>query len=189
VTAGQPGRKEQPPLGSPLLLDACVVLSVYAIGWFEDIIAAVAPGAAVAETVVREALHVYALIDGERQRVPVNLGSAVSSGHLSVVDFADEDEAATCVNLALDLDDGDAASAAIAIHRGWRLATDDRKAIHLVSGRVEIVGTLDLLRDWADRRRVDDETLRVVFERIRHRRYVPAADHPHRAWWERVLDQ
>jgi hypothetical protein len=67
------------------------------------------------------------------------------------------------------------------------LATDDRKAIRLVSGRTEIVGTLDLLLDWANRRSIDDGTVRVVFERIRHRRYAPTPNHLHRAWWDRIL--
>ena len=178
---------EHPRPRRPLLLDACVVLSLYATGWFEEILAAAAPGAVVAETVAREALYVHATVEGERAIVGIDLSPAVASGLLSIVDFADEAEAAAFVDLALDLDDGEAASAAIAIHRGWRLATDDRKAIRLVSGRTEIVGTLDLLRDWSNRRNIDDGTVRVVFERIRHRRYAPAPNHPHRAWWDRIL--
>lgn len=173
--------------GSPLLLDACVVLSLYATGEFERILAAAVPVAVICENVVREALFVHRTVDGVRERAPIDLEPAIAGGLLSVVDFASEDEAETFVSLATVLDDGEAASAAIAILRGWRLATDDRKAIEVVAGRATIVGTLDLVRDWASISPIDDDALRIMLGRIRDRGYVPARTHPHRTWWDRLV--
>lgn len=44
------------------------------------------------------------------------------------------EEEETYVNLALQLDDGEAATGALAIHRGAVVATDDRKAIRILTG-------------------------------------------------------
>lgn len=171
----------------PLLLDACVVLSLYASGRFQDILASLEATAIVTETVVGEALYVPTLVDGERLLERIDLSPARLAGVLTVTDFVSDEEAATFIDLAVDLDDGEAASAAIAIHRGWRLATDDRKAIRLVADRVEIVGTLDIICAWVRGQGIDDGAVRVMFERIKDRRYTPAADHPHRVWWDHLV--
>lgn len=104
-----------------------------------------------------------------------------------MVDIADEDEAGTFVDLAAVLDDGEAASAAIAIHRGWRLATDVRKAIEVVGDRAELVGSLDLVRAWSTADAVAGFVLRDALQRVRGRGYVPSRAHPQRAWWDRAL--
>jgi hypothetical protein len=56
-----------------VLLDACVVLSLYATGRFERILAVAARGAVVNEVVVRESLFVYRAGANGRERVPVEL--------------------------------------------------------------------------------------------------------------------
>lgn len=67
---------EPPPPAAapdPVLLDACVVLSLYATGRFERILAVAARGAVVNEVVVRESLFVYRAGANGRERVPVEL--------------------------------------------------------------------------------------------------------------------
>jgi predicted nucleic acid-binding protein len=54
------------------------------------------------------------------------------------------------VKIATALNDGEAMALAIVCHRGWRLATDDRKAARIAdSFGVQVGATSELVRQWA----------------------------------------
>ncbi|QNP29600.1 hypothetical protein [Cylindrospermopsis curvispora] len=58
---------------------------------------------------------------------------AIKQGLLSIVDFESEIEATNFVNYTVEIDDGEAATGAIAISRGWAIGTDDKKATKFLS--------------------------------------------------------
>ena len=178
VSNGQPGGT---------LLDACAVLSLYATRRMAEIIAAVSGQVAVADVVLQEALYIRRIVDGVSEHEPVDLTPMVASRVLSVIGTTDEGELQTFVALAVDLDDGEAMTAALAIHRTYVLVTDDRKAERLLAGRIQLRATLDLVKSWSEAQQVDDGTLREVLMGIYERGYEPPNRHALKAWWDRIM--
>jgi predicted nucleic acid-binding protein len=126
-------------------------------------------------------------VEGVPEREPIDLTPLVASGLLSVIGTEDEAELQTFVDLAVELDDGEAMTAALAIHREYVLVTDDRKAERLLARRVELRATLDVIQAWAEAEQVDDGTLRVVLTGVYERGYQPPNRHALKAWWDRVM--
>lgn len=178
---GQP----RPPAGT--LLDACAVLSLYATRHMAEVIARVDGPVAVAELVLEEALYVRRVIDGKSEREPVDLAPLIAAGALTVIAADNEEELQTFIDLAVHLDDGEAMTAALAIHRGHALVTDDAKAERLLAGRVRLRSTLALVRDWVDAERIDDATLRDALTGIYERGYQPPNRHELKDWWDNVI--
>ena len=169
------------------LLDACAVLSLYATRRMAEIVAVVPGPVAVADVVLQEALYIRHIVEDVSEREPVDLAPLVASRVLSVIGTEDEGELRTFVDLAVDLDDGEAMTAALAIHRAYVLVTDDRKAERLLAGRVVLRPTLDLVKVWAEAKQVDDETLRAALTGIYERGYQPPNRHALKAWWDRLM--
>jgi hypothetical protein len=173
------------PVGT--LLDACTVLSLDATRRMAEIVAVVSGPVAVTDVVHQEALYVRRIVDGVSEREPVDLAPLIAANALSVIGTEDEDELQTFVDLAVDLDDGEAMTAALAIHRGYVLVTDDRKAERLLAGRVQLRATLDLVKAWAEAAQVDAGALRTVLIGIYERGYQPPNRHVLQAWWDEII--
>jgi hypothetical protein len=172
---------------APLLLDGCVVLSLYASRRMEEILRANHGPYLVAEAVLREALYVHVHVGEFREKELVSLEPLLTAGILAVVDPESDDELLTLFDLALHLDVGEAMTGAIALHRGYRIATDDRKTIRLLGPRLPIVGTLDLVRAWVDAEPIAPDHVREALIGIADRGYVPGKTHSLRAWWDRMF--
>lgn len=171
-----------------LLLDACVLINLAASG---IPIGDLAGRNDVAFVMVRvaagEALYIRA-IDDRDKRDAIDVADYANRGEITLVDLR-YGELRTFVDLARHLDDGEAASLAVAIHRRLPLATDDRKARSLAQARtpaVKLVTTSDLLRGWAS----DQEPASRVSDALRNvevrASFVPGRSDPHRGWWMRV---
>jgi len=179
------------PRARVTLLDACAVVNLYATRRMEDILAAVDGPVAVADIVEREAQYVFQGGDGEdaREREPIDLQPWVSQGVLTVIEATHEEELLTFIDLTQELDDGEAMTAALAVHRGFTVVTDDRKAVRVLTGRaVTFRSTLDLVKTWADQQAIGSDALRVVLIDLRERgNYYPSRRHPLRSWWDTAL--
>ncbi|MEX1159155.1 MAG: PIN domain-containing protein [Thermomicrobiales bacterium] len=178
---------EPPLLPAGTLLDACAVLSLYATSQMAEIIGATPGPVAVSDMVLQEALYVRRIVNGVSEREPMDLAPLVASRALAVIGAADEGELQTFIDLSAGLDDGEAMTAALAIHRAYVLVTDDRKAERLLAGRVQLRATLGLVKVWADAEQVDDGTLRAALTSIYERGYQPPNRHPLKAWWDTLL--
>jgi hypothetical protein len=142
---------------------------------------------AIVEEVGRESQFVFR--DGNdpnrRIRETVYWDDFISSGLLTLVDDPSEAEAQTFVDLSVVLDDGEAMTGAIAIHRGYGVITDDRKASRILSGLgIVITSSLDLVAEWIEESRIPSEQAATVLLDIRIRaRYVPPRTHGRYEWW------
>ena len=118
--------------------------------------------------------------------------TAISQGILEVVDFESEEEAELFVNYAAVIDDGESATGAIAINRGWAMATDDKGAISFFrqeAPQLKILSTLEIVKYWSEQASVDDLELKQVLVAIRTKgRYIPQKNHPLRSWWTELVD-
>lgn len=195
-----------PPL---LVLDACCAINLLASGVIDDVLSMLPYRFAVADLVAeREVLHLRpedpaprpdlsesyvpaSRSDADAVVSTVTLNPLVQAGLLQVLTAEGPDELQTFVSLALQLDDGEALSAALAIHRRAVLVTDDRKALRVVGGAapgLELRRTSSLLKEWAEAADVDAERLRAVLTNVRQRgSFVPPRDDPERGWWERGI--
>ena len=86
------------------------------------------------------------------------------------------------------LDDGEAMTAAIALARGWIVASDDRK-VHTVlpqfAAARTVLTTPDIIKLWADSRMLPPDVLATILAAIeRDARYQPPRRHPLHAWWQ-----
>ncbi len=183
----------QPP--STLLLDASCLLNLYATGRFSDIATALPYQVAVADYVLEvEALYVWRPDPtGTREESEsVDVSTLIDGGLVQVVGLEGPEEEATFVDLAALVDDGEAITGAIAVHRQCALATDDRKARRVLGERtptVPLLSTLELLKLWADGTAVPDTHLRAAAEGMRlGASYVPGPRDSLYSWWHGVME-
>ncbi len=165
----------------PAAVDTSSLINVLASGFAELLLEQLAPERWVAENVSRESLFLRsALANTPPERI--DLDPLFRSGHLRLCQAETAEEEELYVQLAAELDDGEAVSLAIAVRRGYALVTDDRKAIRLAQefGVLDIFGTPEVVHACAG---IDH---RKVLEAIEVRaRFSPAANHPLRSWWSK----
>ena len=177
-----------------LLLDANCLLNLYATGRLRDITVALPYQFWVADYVVEyEALFIWrpSSTDGRDVREPVDLTSLLEEGLIQLMRLEHPAEEATFIDLAADLDDGEAVTGALALHRGWSVATDDRKARRVLgqlNPPVELVSTLELLKLWAEEVQVaSDELGSAMAEMQSSASYRPGARDPLYKWWRSIV--
>ena len=183
---------------SLLLLDACCAINLLASGRAADILEGIPFDVSVVRLVLeQEVLHVgpeeepglkeMEAAPARELVVEISLQPLVDRGLLGVVDPTSEPEYATYVDLALELDDGEAMTGAIAIHRRALLATDDKKAIRVLGRRLpesSIVRTSELLKDWADQGIPTDQVREALRNVERRASFRPPRNDPLWEWWK-----
>jgi predicted nucleic acid-binding protein len=173
------------------LLDACAVVNLYATRRMSKIIAAMDGPVAVVDIVAREAQFVWRGGNGDdaREREPVDLQLFFDDGLLSVISSDDEDELLTFIDLTAVIGEGEAMTAAVAIHRGCTVVTDDRKASRELTARgVSLRTSLDLAQAWHESAGIPESVLRSALADLRQRgTYEPARAHPPSGWWDRIM--
>jgi hypothetical protein len=182
-----------PPSSDRVLLDGCCLLNLYAARRIEEILRALPARFAVAESVAAEALYVRRGGTGQDadDKNPVELQPLIDVGLLEVLRVEMAAEAASYVSFAAHLDDGEAMTCALALHRGATVATDDRKAFSVLgrlAPQVPILTTARLLRDWADSVKLPPSALKAVLTDVRQRaRFAPGRHDPLQSWWLAAL--
>ena len=95
-------------------------------------------------------------------------------------------EATLFIDLIRELDDGEAATCAVAIARGIPVATDDRKALRVITERTSTTPweTPALLKLSFESRGIGLEYQRRILLRVeRCVHFRPRRDHQLREWW------
>lgn len=180
------------PVG--LVLDTSCLLNLYATGHFREIAVSLREQVSIANFVLEEeALFIRrdAPTDSQDELDPVDLSPFVSEGLVEVMYLESLNEKATFADLSALVDDGEAVTAALALHRGCSIATDDRKARRVFAERipsVPLVSTLDLVVRWSKNVPDPSVEVRTALERMRSRtKYVPGRRDPHYGWWLTVM--
>jgi predicted nucleic acid-binding protein len=170
---------------SPLLLGACVAINLAATDRLPRIAQATGATFTLARQAAAEVGHLRDMADGEITLTPIGL-SQYDSATREIVNLV-QAEYSLYVELARTVDDGEAATIAIAVTRSLPLATDDRKArrvcaeLHLPDPR----RTLDILHSYADTTSLPQAQLREILKpplpptrKPRTSRLRSAAGHP-----------
>jgi predicted nucleic acid-binding protein len=172
---------------SHIILDACCVLNLCASGQFLAILKSL-PAEIVITTVVKEReLNTLQRLQKEENDAVLEFEEAIQTELLKIVNFESEAEEDSFVNYTFDLDDGESATCAIAVHRKWAVATDDDKAIKFLQENfphLQILSTLAIINHWSEVEKPDSSILSYVLNAIRIKgHYVPPKNYPLRTWW------
>lgn len=174
---------------TPLLLDACIAINLAATDHIEDVAEATGFTFTLARQAAAEVGYLRDLADGVLTRTAVDL-SQETGETLQIIDLTPP-EYQVYVRLAREVDDGEAATIAIAAQRGLRLATDDRKARRLCA-ELQVpdpLRTVALMRSYADAASLPQAQLRDLLIKIRDRAsFQPSRGDPDHKWWEDCID-
>lgn len=178
---------------SHLVLDACCLLNFGASGNFLAILQAIPAQVVVSEVVKDQEIKTLQSLEDDENEGILQFDKAIESGLLLVVDFASEAEEETFINTAFLIgDDGESATFAIAFHRDWAIATDDKKAIAFFqkeAPQLQIFSTLAIVKYWSEQENIDRAELKIILSAIRIKgRYVPQRNHPLLSWWESAME-
>ncbi len=170
-----------------LLIDTCVLINLLASGEIKPILKVAAQQSLLCSVVENESIYLRA-DDPQDGLEKVNLQPLIEDGGLTVCDIETLEEEQLYVNYASVLDDGEAMSLAIALARGWNLATDERKARRLfleAANNADLLTTTStLIRGWAEAKKIISTRLKSVLLQIENRaRYRPPIWDVNRQWW------
>jgi hypothetical protein len=172
-----------------LHVDACCWIDLFASGRIEEIVRALPYEWVSPEYVIRH--EVLSIGSGGSAEEPCDFSSLFSKGLLSVRSIKSEEEKGELVRFASLLDDGEAAVCALARTHGGRIATNDRKVIKVLGRfgfKIPVVGTPELIFQWADIARLPRPHLRDVILNITTKaRFSPRRDVPFAERWYEIL--
>jgi hypothetical protein len=168
--------------------DACCVINLFAAGRGDALWRAASFTWHLPRELAQEALYVRKTDPDDPSNLlpePIDLRPLIEAGVLQPCDVAAGQETALLVELATELDDGEAAALAICQSRDWVLATDDRKARRLASERgVTTVTSPELVKGWADGSSAPATEVGEVLRNIQtFARFVPHKTMPLAEWW------
>lgn len=174
-----------------LILDANCVIGLYASKQMAEILAAIPRTITVAAYVAeKETGWVYGELDefGQRTREPINLQPIIDTELLQIVTIETENEAETFATFsAMIRDQGESITGAIAFHRNWAIALDDKKARRLFTTHarhLQLFYTLELVKHWVDIASPSSDAITAMLRNIRSgAKYTPTRLHPLYEWW------
>ena len=177
-----------------IVLDASCLLNLYATGRMYDIAQALPYRLVVAEYVAtQEALYVWRMVDQTVAPVRVDLNPLIDDGLIKVMGLASDEEQTSFIDFAAQVDDGEAATCATALHRGWATATDDRKARRVFAEVAEhnpLFSTSELMKAWAEEVSIPDWELRDALRAIQTgASYLPSRRDPLYDWWRSIISE
>lgn len=144
-----------------LFVDACCILNILATGRARELVAELGFRTCfVADAVVDETLYL------EDRAIDFEELAAVG---LTVTTALTQEEKQLYVELSAALDDGEAMTCALAVCRAGLVATDDRKAIRVLSQLAPDVPTLTtpgLMKRWSEEGGIEPEILGELLNRI-----------------------
>ena len=178
---------------SERIIDACCLINLYATGT-EDSILQACGGFWVPAHVQNEALRIRRFDEDDPTRlVPqdIDLGDAISAGLIQTCQLEGQDEVDAFVRFAMELDDGEASCLAIAMLRGWTVATDDRKARRIASKNgIALIGTPELIQRWVDATSPSQATVSDVLKKIElFAKFRPRRSDPLHGWWTGLTEK
>jgi hypothetical protein len=173
-----------------LLLDACCLINLLATDRMEEILKILPFRFATSRLVATKEVLAIARDteeDAPLEREVISSTALENSKNLTLLDLSSEQELADFVRFAADLEDGEASVCALALTHGGGVATDDRKALRVLSQdapQVLTVQTPELLHDWALLAKAPASKIARVLRSIERRaRFRPRRGVPRFEWW------
>jgi predicted nucleic acid-binding protein len=174
------------------IIDTCTLLNLFASGQPKAIFRHFG-GVHVSEHVQGEALWIRAYDhEAPPQLIPqqIDLTECIDDGLLAICRLEHEREFGLFVQLAQQLDDGEASALAIAKVRGWIVATDDRKARRIAAEQsISTISTGEMIHAWSISQGFgDQQTGELLLNIQQFGRFVPRRSDPLYEWWMQLVD-
>ncbi len=176
-----------------LVVDASTLINLYATSRLREI-ALDLPHTIFVSRCVLERENLYVRVQeaaGTISNRHIELTALITDGLIQLVETSGEAEAQLLIELATELGDGEAQTAAIAIHRGYIVATDDRKARRLLAEHwpgVRVLTTTEILRIWSESSTITPQELRDAFTAIQTGAcFIPPTNDPEYNWWQSLM--
>jgi len=123
------------------------------------------------------------------ERESIDLQPFIDKGLLITADLEfDEEREALVEFTAQRLDDGEAATMAIATHRNWAVATDDRAARRVLNNQhqqIQIISTPEIMKHWQDNGKPEADAFQQAIVAVEKRaNYLPGRRDPLYEWWQ-----
>ena len=176
-----------------IILDACSLINFYASEFFDSILSSFKNQCCIVDQVNDESLFIRNPTDlpSKYYYKPIELQDSIQLGKLKLIKLETENEKKVFIKLAQRLDDGEAATIALAIEREMKVVTDDKKAIQIFCEEVpniEILTTLDVIKFWYESSSINDEDVKLALSNIRvYANYLPTRNHQLFQWWSSRL--
>lgn len=168
------------------VVDACCMINLCAGGDLRNRLSSLGGKWYVPTAVLTESLYVHVeLDDGTVHKSPIELRQLIDDGTLLACEAEPGAELDLYVDLATQLDDGEAMALAVAKSRGWTLSTDDRKAQRIADElSVAVLTTPELIKTWSELAAASADELQQTIRRIEIlASFFPPASHPLYDWW------
>ncbi len=169
-----------------MILDACVLLNLLATDRVKSILECQEREILICDLVRSETYFLKAQ-DGSDDKILINLDTLIGDSTIGTCDLENDTETDLFVNLAAQLDDGEAKSMAICLSRQFAIATDDKKARRLITeagGASMLHSSLELVRTWSELNRISSLEVRQVLLRIKTMaNYFPNRSDANYDWW------
>ncbi len=170
------------------IIDACCLINLYASGRIQSIIPACGGDFYVSDEVRRESMSIRQVDPMDSTLlIPslIDFAPEISKGLIKECRLETKQEIEFYVNFAIEVDDGEASSMAIAKSRNWMVATDDRKAIRLASEfGIAIITTPELVERWINITNPTENEIKQTVQAIeRFAKFRPRRDDPLHDWW------
>ncbi|WP_261558205.1 hypothetical protein [Frankia tisae] len=164
----------------PWVLDGCAILNLAAALPLDQLSVMMRRPILAVQQAAAEALYLHDTVDGVLARTPIDV-QALEIASLSSSELDD------FVALASSLDDGEAATLALAHGRSYVAVTDDkaaRKAALRLIPQVAVIGTASAVRYYVETNGVlAGETRKFLAAIERRAHFYPPSDDPERFWW------
>lgn len=171
-----------------IILDACCIINLYAGSVMRDVLESI-PVPFYVDRYVREKEVLKIKAETENEFVDIDLLPLIQDKILHEISLSGEDEVNTFVNLAASLDDGEARCGAIAAHRNFVVATDEKVGIRIFSGLkppISTISTIEILYHWSETNNIKPENISEVLKNIEKRAsYRPGSKHAWFDWWKK----
>ncbi len=179
-----------------VILNACCLINLYASRYLSSILEALpVPVMVAADVYEHEVLRVYSEGFGEEGSISeqIEVQPLLDAGLLATAWPSSDAEQTSVIDFALALkEDGEAFTAALALHRRWAIGVDDPWTASFLRRNVphiQLLTTPQFVKHWTERTDPSPETVRAVLHNIQ--RYAKYAIPPHHAlyeWWQGYLD-
>jgi hypothetical protein len=179
-----------------VILNPCCLINLYASRYLSKILEALqVPVMVAADVCEHEELMVYGEGLGEEGLIPekIEVKPLLDAGLLTTARPSSDAELISVINFAFAVkEDGEAFTAALALHHHWAVGIDDSRTISFLRRNIpslKLFTTPHFVKQWIDRTSPTTETIRTVLHNIQwYAKYTISPHHALYAWWHSYLD-
>jgi len=174
------------------IIDTCCLLNLYTTGIPESVLDHFG-GVHVSEHVQSEALWIREFDkESPPQLIPkqIDLTHCINDGVISICRLESDQEFELFVQMAQELDDGEASVLAIAKSRSWIAATDDKKARRIAAEHeIKTITTSEMIHAWTTSQQMSNAEVGSLLLNIQQfGRFVPRRSDLRYEWWQEMLE-